>query len=359
MKIFIRGGLAMLLVAFAAPAAQAVEFSEEAYYAQQYANSLVHQAETQNAAPVQERRYVVREMECVPNNLFVVVPQYFHSRSDKASGFKVGGDRLKTAKSRANGMGFSAVYNRRISNVVSLGFMYEYSFMKVNGGMAVPDVAAIDTGYEKTRYHSHVIGFLPEFDFDCFGKLQLSVIQGFDRPSGTETVVWNGAGHDTRSVDKYGTNVTSLMAWYQKDFNLDSCWTLTPYAGWRSLYVDVKNANVWSAPAGTRADDNTWVHLVSGGLKLGYQRGALGFNVRGGVNHRTSGDDIPGYGNRAVAPGVVHFSHRANQDRTVGTFGAGVSYATSKRMVVSVNYDAFFGRDTSAHMGTVAFALPF
>ncbi len=121
----------------------------------------------------------------------------------------------------------------------------------------------------------------------------------------------------------------------------------------------MKDANVWSDPAEGRADSNLWAHLVSGGMKLSYQNGALGFNLRGGINHRTSKDDLPGYASRAVAPGVVHFSHRANMDKTIGTVGAAVSYAINERAIIGVGYDGAFGKDTAAHTATISLVCPF
>lgn len=353
MRTILRAGLALLMLGIA-PAVHAEELSEVEYYQQQALQYQLAQAEANaNASRV----------ECgeePPANVFVAIPQYFHSRNDNAKS-KVGGNTLKMNKGHANGAGITVGYNRRVSDFFSFGLMYQYTFMDVRSGMAMPEAAhdAGIQGREKSRWHSNVVGVLPEFNFSEFGKLQLSLIQGFDRGHGYEEIPG-----DRRDINGYGTNVTSLMAWYEKDFELgcDSGWKLTPYAGWRSLYVVVKDQNKFGVPAGTagwRDDDNTWVHLISGGLKLSYQRGAFGFNVRGGVNHRNTHDDLPSYGNRAVAPGVVHFSHRANLDRTVGTVGAGINYAAHKRLIVSVGYDGLFGSDTSAHMGTLSFAIPF
>lgn len=376
-----------IILAFAlAPLAAAEEFSEVEYY-KRLAEAKLAEAQAKEPAaetvPVYEgetvyyedaptyaedseytygKAYSRRELNCdtQPANTLVAIPQYFHSRNDKAT-FKMGGDRLRMSKGHANGMGVSVVYGRRVNEFLSLSFLYQYGFMNVKGGMPIDRYAPADIGgKERLRWHSHVIGFLPEFTLGDFGKLQLSVIQGFDRANGGESLYNNGTRVDRRDINDYGTDVTSLMAWYEKDFQLGcSNWKFTPYAGWRGLYVSVKDANVWSAAPGVKNDDNLWVHLASGGFKLSYQTGALGFNVRGGVSHRTSRDDVPGYGNRAVAPGVIHFSHRANLDKTVGSVGAGVNYVINRRAIIAAGYDGYFGKDTSAHMGTLSFVFPF
>lgn len=314
-----------------------------------------------------EPAYTYREVvECPeepdgpPKNAIVAIPQYFHSRNSDST-FEFGGQKLQMAKGHANGAGITVVYNRQFTDMFSVAFMYEHTFMKVVGGMAVPEGTEF-RAEDRTRWHSNVIGILPEFNFKEFGKLQLSVIQGFDRSSGTESLFLpeDLGGPDQREVGSYGTNVTSLMAWYEKDFELGCTgFKLTPFAGWRSLYVKVKDQNDWTKSAGARLDDNMWVHLVSGGLKASYQMGGIGFNARAGVSHRTTRDDIPGYGNRAVAPGVVQFSHRANLDKTVGAFGVGANFAIKKRAFVGVNYDAIVGKDTKTHTGTLSVALPF
>ncbi|MCD8141000.1 MAG: autotransporter outer membrane beta-barrel domain-containing protein [Planctomycetaceae bacterium] len=121
----------------------------------------------------------------------------------------------------------------------------------------------------------------------------------------------------------------------------------------------MRKSHDWRAAPGVRQDSDLWTHLISGGFKVAYQRDRLGINLRAGVNHRTTSDDLPGYANRAVAPGVVHFSHRANMDRTVGAVGAGASYAINKHAIVGISYDGMFGKDTSAHIGSLSFAFPF
>lgn len=356
MKRICLAAFALLLTI--APYATAAEFSEVEYYRKLAAEKLAQPTQPAQPAPTTVYYEPTTCFEDVPPvNALIAFGQYFNSRNDGAR-FDIGGDKMKMRKSRANGAGATFIYNRVLGDWLSVAFMYEYAFLDVTGGAPAPE--AVYDAYEDTRYHSHVVGILPEFKLGALGKLQLSAIQGFDRASGAETMVFAaGAAPTTMDVDDYGTNVTSLMAWWEKDF-APGCgnWKLTPYAGWRSLYVVVKNQNDWQNNR-HYDDTNTWVHLASAGLKIGYQKDAFGISLRAGVNHRTTHDDIPGYGNRAVAPGVVQFSHRANLDKTVGTVGAGISYALGKRAIVGLQYDGYFGKDTSAHTGTVSFVFPF
>lgn len=285
-----------------------------------------------------------------PKNVIVAIPQFHRSTVKSGASFDVGGMKLKSGKGHANGASVTLIYNRVFSELLSVAVLYEYAFLNVNSGSAVP-ADAYDAGlraHEDSRWRSHVVGVQPELNFGKWGRLTPSLIFGFDRASGTESVFQNGRLAGTSSMNNQGTNVISLMAWYEKDFDLGSGFKLTPYAGWRSLHVDVRPT-----------DENLWVHLISGGLKASYQKGDVGFSLRGGVNHRTTRDDLPAYGNRAVAPGVIQFSHRANQDRTIGTFGAGVNFNIKKRAMVGINYDGYVGKDTTSHTGTLSFALPF
>lgn len=361
MKTFTRMGLAALFLAWGAMATAAEEFSEVEYYKQlaeaQLAKSSNSGPSAPTASPVAQTIYYEYEAadECcgddAPSNAFVVIPKYFNSRNSEAKA-KMGGQHLKIGKSRANGMGVTTGYSRRVNDMFSFTLLYEYGFLGIRGGGVTPDLPGL-SAKERSRWDSHVVGVLTDFNFGKWGRFSPSIIQGFDRGSGQSRIYQGGVFQTADKVDGEGTNVTSLMAWYEKDFEFCSGWKLTPYAGWRSLYVVTKSD--------TRAkdDNNLWVHLLSGGMKLGYQTERFGFNLRGGVSHRTSGDDVPGYGNRAVAPGVIHFSHRANLDKTVWAYGAGVNYAINKRAVVAAAYDGYAGKDTTAHMASLSFIFPF
>ena len=349
------------ILAFGSVVSAGEEFSEVEYYkklAEKQLAELQQQPEAKPQAatpsPVQQTTYYYCEDEAAPPaNAFVVIPQYFNSRAKKDTAKFRGGD-LILGDSRANGAGVTTVYNRRVNDWFSFSVMYQYGFMSIRGGSAFPVDGTGRYAKERTRYHSHVVGFQPEFNFGAFGRLIPSIIQGFDRASGNMRVYDRNGNQlgDSITQNDEGTNVTSLMAWYEKDFNFCNNWKITPYAGWRSLYVKMKSA-------GDTDGDHLWVHLVSGGMKVAYQGENIGFNLRAGVSHRTTSDDVPGYGNRAVANGVVHFSHRANLDKTVGSVGAGINYTINNRALVGVNYDGFFGSKTSAHMGTLNFIFPF
>ncbi|MCD8140999.1 MAG: hypothetical protein LUE17_14720 [Planctomycetaceae bacterium] len=222
--------LAAIMLLMATVSIHAAEEFSEVEYCEKLAAKKLAEAEP-IPAPVIDAATYYQPVSCFedvpPANAFIVLNQYHHSRSGSAT-IKMGNDRLKTGKSRANGGSTTLIYNRVLSDWASVAVMYEFGFMHVRGGMAVPDTPNI-TGYERTRYRSNVVGILSEFKLGAFGKIQPSLILGFDRAtSGSETLVTNGVA-DTRDIDGYGTNVVSLMAWWEKDIELGcSNWTLTP-----------------------------------------------------------------------------------------------------------------------------------
>lgn len=328
-----------LSLAMGAVVSAAEEFSEVEYYKQLAEQQL---AEMKGGA------------FCGPANTLLVVPQYFHSRvkGDTAAG---AGGAYRFAESRANGAGVTALYNRVLTDSVSLGFFYQYGYLDINGGAAfVEPAAAGDTWEERTRWHSHVVGVQPEFNLGAFGRIIPSVSQIFDFGGG-EQRNYDAAGAliGTAPFGDEGATSTSLMVWYEKDFNFCGNWTITPFAGARSIFTKVKSAD--PDLDGGRVRN----HLLAGGLKVAYQGERAGFNFRAGVSRRTNPGNSLGYGDRAVANGVAFFSHQANLDRTVGSIGAGVNYALNDSASLGVNYDGMFGERTSAHMGTVTFALSF
>lgn len=326
---------AFLAVGVAVSAAE--EFSEVEYYKR-----------------LAERQLAEMNGVCEPANTLLVIPQYFHSRV-KSGTLEAGGGVSRFTESRANGAGVTAFYNRAFTDAFSLGLFYQYGFLNVRGGAPFVDGASSgDTWEEHTRWYSHVVGVQPEFNLGAFGRLVPSVTQMFDFGGGEQTR-YNAAGvfQESAPFGDEGAVSTSLMVWYEKDFNFCENWTVTPFAGARSIFTKLKSAN--PGIDGSRLRN----HFLAGGLKVAYQGEFVGFNFRAGVSHRTNPGEGLGYGDRAVANGVAFFSHQANMDKTVGSVGAGISFPVSSRAQLGVNYDGMFGSKTSAHMGTVTFALSF
>lgn len=374
MSLLTRMGLALALSAlYAAVQAQEIQ-SEVEYYAEQERlrreaeqakpveppvvvdQTRVYQphqdkADRNGINPEYFQNYQLAKLTCKdetgPYNTIVVIPQYFNSRSDGTTIDYLGAHNMKVKKSRGQGAGVALAYSRKLSDMFSLTFLYEYAFMHIRGGSPY-DPNVYSNAKTTERWDSHIAAVALDTNLDRWGRFNLSFAQAWDRGSGGNHY-WapNGNYAGRVDIDGQGFNISVGMLWYEVDFEFCNNWKLTPYAGWRSIYADI------------RPEGNVWIHLLSGGLKLSYSKDNFGFNIRAGVNHRNTRDDLPSFGTRAVAPGVLHFAHRVNMDRTVATYGVGFSYAVNKNFAVGVGYDGFAGKDTIAHMGTLTFAIPF
>jgi hypothetical protein len=249
--------------------------------------------------------------------------------------------------------------SKEITETFSLGLFYQLIYMDYSGGMFVPvDPPGLD-GRTEVKGTAHVLGLTSDVNLQQYGKLNLSLLQDFETYNGDETMIGNPDNPlDTRSLDDFKVRVTSLMGWYELPCSLNESWTVTPYAGWRSVYAVASNQNDFS-PGGTTKDSHQWVHLVSGGLTFDYRQGPLGLNFRAGVNHRVSSDDVPGLTSRAVSPSTVHLGYNTYMDRTMATYGVGLNYAINPNMVVAVGYDGAAGADVTLHKGYLALVFPF
>lgn len=292
----------------------------------------------------------------MPKDIIVAVLHYHNSHSKAGADFDFAGMKMKSDKGHASGAGVTVVYNRIFNPVFSLGFLYEYTFMNVRSGAATPDFLYDDAAngmrsYERSRWYSNGVGLLPKFDLGKWGRFMPYLTLGWDRvSSGTERFVNNAGGgqfQPDRNMKGDGANLASAMLWYEKDFQINDRLKLTPYAGSQNLHIEVINQPV-----------KMWAHFVSGGLKGSYQAKNVNLSFRAGVHHRTTHGEFAGWGSRITAPGVAHFTHKATQDRTVATFGAGAEFMV-KRALVGLSYDGWVGKDTSTHMANLTLGMVF
>ena len=286
-----------------------------------------------------------------------VIPQYYYSgNSAMTTNLKDGlGGRLKLDSGHANGGGFVVQATKEFSESFALNLQYFFVYMKYSGGALQPDSIPGLKMDEDIDVTSHGIGLSADVGLDKFGRLQASFIQGFDDYSGNRRSYIKGVHVNTNSMDNFSDRITSLMLWYEYDAPLNEAWTLTPYAGWRSVYADLENPMGKDDPGSA----NSWVHFVSGGLKLGYRDGLFGLGLRAGVNYRTSKDDVPGYTIRFPAANVGQPNYNAMLDRTVASFGATASYVFPGRCVVFGGYDGFGGEHTQSHVVSAGLVFPF
>ena len=297
---------------------------------------------------------------------FLVLPEFHYSNHGSLS-TNLGGTDLKASSGDATAWDFLLIGTKQINDLVTLALTYQFAYTEYSGGLLVPKdgvAGVIDSFSGKSDINtiSNLIGLDATFNFKEYGKFNIGFAQAWDIYNGNETqyqhLTGGGLVSDKRSIDEQKTRVSSIMAWYDVDLPINDCWTFNPYVGWRAIYAVISNQNDWaSAPGAKTGDDGEWAHLASAGFKFKYQADRLGMYLRAGVNHRVSSDDIPGLGSRAMAPGVVHFGHMTNMDRTVGTWGLGFNYVVSEKFILDLGYNGYAGSDVDVHsaMGTLIF----
>lgn len=299
---------------------------------------------------------------------FLFIPEFHYSSHGDLS-TKLGGVGLKSSSGDASSIDFVLVGTKAVNDLVTVGLTYQLAFTSYSGGLLVPSAPLPGGGYFSGKSDldtiSNLIGIDMTLNFKEKGRFNIGFAQAWDIYNGNETFrVHDPDGSlvrsDKRSADEFKTRVSSIMAWYDLDVPVNDCWTVNPYLGWRSIYAVASNQNVWDAPRGTKTgDDGEWAHLASAGLKLKYQAGLLGAYMRAGVNHRVSTDDIPGFGSRAMAPGVVHLGYLTNFDRTVGTWGLGLNYVIPEKFIIDFSYNGYAGSDVDVHSAIGTLVFPF
>jgi hypothetical protein len=251
----------------------------------------------------------------------------------------------------SQGVGFTFLVSKELTDLFTLSFIYQFAYNEYKGGNLTPQGLPL-VGSTKQHAYSNMAGFIGAINLGRYGKIEPSILQGWDSYQG-QVITFNTATNTAISAPPSVDNdfATSLMVWYSIDLPISNQLILTPYAGWRSVYVVLNNEGTYNTHA--------WAHLVSGGLTLKYLSGPLVFSLRAGVNYRVSKDDIPGLSTRAVAPSITHMGWMSSFDRTIGTFGVGLDYVISPNFILNVSYDGFAGRDTTFHKGGLSLVFPF
>jgi hypothetical protein len=293
----------------------------------------------------------------------VMVPEY-HFVDHGALVGNVGDNTfLQSRSGSSHTASFTFTATKPLTDVISLGFFYQYVYGSYSSGLTVPvdipGVADFD-GTSKVHVNAHVVGVLANFNLGNFGRLETSLLQAFDTYGGSETVITNGTP-DTRSADGFSDRVSSLMAWWIKDIPINETLTLSPYLSWRTVYVVLVGQNDWqSTVPGTKlGNSHAWAHLASGGLKATWTSGLWTVTGRLGANYRVSKADVPGFSSRAVAPGVAHLGWHTSWDRTIATAALGVGYVIPESCILDLSYNGFLGADTNAHSLSFAAIFPF
>ncbi|MDR1606820.1 MAG: autotransporter outer membrane beta-barrel domain-containing protein [Deltaproteobacteria bacterium] len=281
----------------------------------------------------------------------VLVPAYLHSHHNNLT-TTLDGTPLKSRSGDARLGSLILTATKPINDRFSFGWIYQYTFGKYKGGLLVPNLPAMD-GHSEVDLSSHMTGLFTDIYLGQAGALNLSLFVAWDSFSGQETMIFPNGGQETRSIHRRDTRLGSLTAWWTKQFALNDSWDLTPFLGWRTIRACLRGQADWTAPAGTTTTMNSWAHLVSGGFTLNY-KGPVNLKLWSGYNQRTKKDNIPGFGSRAIAPGIANLGWMINWNQRVWTYGLGLSRAVSSGLILDLSYNGFKGEDTISHAANLA-----
>jgi hypothetical protein len=290
--------------------------------------------------------------------VIVVVPEFHYSHHGAILGNVGNGVVLKSRSGHSQTGSVVFTATKPLTDLFSLGFFYQYAYGSYSGGLMTPDLPNLD-GHSEVNVNAHVVGLLGNFNLGSYGRLETSVLQAFDSYSGQGTMLNNGVPALTRSYTGTSDRVTSLMAFYVNDIPVSESLTLSPYLGWRTVYVVLANQIDWQDPIAHLPNSDAWAHLLSGGLKATYSAGPWTLYGRLGTNYRVSRSDIPGFSSRAVSPGIAHLGWMTSWARTIGTWGIGFSYTIPEVGILDVGYNGFAGQDVGVHSLSVTAIFPF
>ena len=284
-----------------------------------------------------------------PSIILMVAPEFYQGSFGPLSTRLQGVD-LTHSGGTSKGFGITFQATKPLTEVFSLSFIYQFAYNDFEGGDLVPAGGPI-RAWTKQHATSHMTGLIGTINMGRFGKLEPSLLFGWDTYDGVE-----GSENLNTAVRSEGptaiTNdrATSLMFFYSIDLPVSDSFVFTPYVGWRSVHVvlDYRDGR----------DQSAWAHLLSGGLSAKYASGNLSLILRAGFNHRVSKDDIPGLSTRAVAPGVTHMGWMTSWDRTIATYGVALDCNFGPGLL-EISYDGFAGSDTTYHKGARVLVFPF
>jgi hypothetical protein len=291
--------------------------------------------------------------------IIIVAPGFDYYDHGAISGI-VGDTALKSRSGHgeAGSLTFRAI--KPFSDLFSFGFFYQIAYGSYSGGLMVPATGGPPgfsfDGWSDVHVVANVVGLTADFNFGTYGKLETAVLGAFESFGGSETMLSPGGLH-TFSADSFQDRIFSLTGFYSKDFDLGGV-TLTPYLGWRSVHVVLINQTDYEHDT-LLPNSSSWSHFGATGLKATWHFGPWGLTGRLGVNHRFSKGDVPGWASRAMAPGVTHLGWQVAWDRTVPSWGLGVSYVIPGSCIIDVGYNGLAGPDTQAHSLALGLIFPF
>ncbi|MDR2142461.1 MAG: hypothetical protein LBR11_11895 [Deltaproteobacteria bacterium] len=276
-----------------------------------------------------------------PPVVVAVIPAYHHTHHQSLK-TTLDGTRLKSRSGTSRLGSLTLTATKPLSEFITLGWIYQYTFGQYKGGLLVPDLSYLD-GRSEVDLSSHMTGLFGDFALGAFGNLNASFLVAWDSFSGRETMI-SPAGPATRNLESQDTRLGSITLWWRKAVPLSQSWSLSPFLGWRTIRACLRGQTDWTGPVGATTTLNSWAHLVSGGLTLKYQ-GPVSLTLWAGHNQRTKKGNIPGFSSRAIAPDIANLGWMNNWDQRVWTYGLGLGKSFGDNLNLDLSYNGFQGKD--------------
>lgn len=301
-----------------------------------------------------------------PQNRFVFVPKFFTTHNEGLSNLTDAS--LNCASGSSKGGGGSLIVSRQFTPTFSATLIYDYQYTDYKGGIMVPQSKSTPAGklnfagdsHQWTTGNSFLL--IVKNSFGSFGALQLSSLLSLGENGGSETFTTSS---DTATLKTDRRNVRSsstikgLTLSYTKDIQLNDAWSITPFIGYNPTHVSLEKLNNFQAAPGTYMDTSSWSHLAFGGLSMRYRSGLIGVEGHAGVSHFLSGGRNGGFMVRNMTHDTTQAGFNVGADRTVGTFGAALTYGIPGFGLISVKYSGMLGERTNGHTGSIALIIPF
>ena len=293
-----------------------------------------------------------------PDTFVVVMPQAHYTKTESATRM-VNGSMLKHGGGHSNGTAVNMLARKQVNDFWGIGLMAFYANIDYAGSIfTIP--AAQGKSYQSAE--AYMIGVVSSFDFKKFGKLNFVGAHTWNTFQGYEQASYGGGAFvDRRDLDDQTSTVLSLKLWYDLDIPITDQFTLTPYLGYRYMWLTADKLPDWKGPGYATYDWHDWTSFGTAGSKFRYKISPFtSIHARGGYTYRFRSEDRLGFAARFGEQSAGYMGWNVNMDRGSVTFGAGIDHAMPKRgLVLGLKYDGFVSSHVESHMATATCVLMF
>lgn len=294
-----------------------------------------------------------------PDTFVVVMPQLHYTKTDSKTR-DVNGTLLKHGGGHSNGTGVNILARKQVNDFWSIGLMGFYADLDYSGSIfTIP--AAEGKSYQSAE--AFMVGMVTSLDFKKFGKLNFVGAHTWNTFQGYEQATYGGGAFvDRRDLDDQTSTVLSLKLWYDLDLSVTDKFILTPYLGYRYMWLTADKLPDWQASATKGTYDwHDWTSFGTVGSKFRYKISPFtSVHARAGYTYRFRAEDRLGFAARFGEQSAGYMGWNVNMDRGSVTYGAGIDHVMPKRgMVLGLKYDGLNTTHVQSHMLTGTAVLMF